>query len=549
MKFNLSKRIFIITFILLISLMTATLLFQIMFFEKFYESKKQENLANSINDFKNQYSYNLSDSNTVANALNTFENSTNSKVGIFDLNGVLNTIEGNRNSDDSVNSLILKNLYLPIINASLGEYDNIVNINRTTILEYVNSGYPIERIIKFLSKVEQILFFKKRDIIKTFEIRYLLTRLQNALEFNTYIPVEFNNIFIDIFVNEDNLKYLIGNIKQLSSSTLIALSKHVKNDTLIEKIFKRVKILQKQTSSSSDDENLLYILSNLGNIEKITNILMEERNVSFLRIFFNYLCLNNNIKNIAFYIKRVPFDYSIIRRLCIYAKEQQIDLSKWELSKDYYGHPFLAILLYLQNKTIVDDVVSLNNDIILKRKNDEYEYYNRCYDIENYLHSLFFQTLYYELIEKENLNKQGIETYNGFDNFIMVLINSAKIIASKIKNNENIKLDNLLHIWDDFDKSEILAEVRFEAKYKVVQSTITKIINDLVIILDINNVTNVEFNTFIKYKHIHKEYWLDDYLKYNINYFSKDAILEYVKNKQLTLNSSLQYRKLEQMNI
>lgn len=116
MKFNLSKRIFIITFILLISLMTATLLFQIMFFEKFYESKKQENLANSINDFKNQYSYNLSDSNTVANALNTFENSTNSKVGIFDLNGVLNTIEGNRNSDDTVNGLILKNLCNQIIN-------------------------------------------------------------------------------------------------------------------------------------------------------------------------------------------------------------------------------------------------------------------------------------------------------------------------------------------------------------------------------------------------------------------------------------------------
>ena len=442
------------------------------------------------------------------------------------------------------NSLILKNLYLPIINASLGEYDNIVNIKRTTILEYVNNGYPIERIIKFLSKVEQILFFKKRDIIKTFEIRYLLTRLQNALEFNTYIPVEFNNVFIDIFVNEDNLKYLIGNIKQLSSSTLIALSKHVKNDILIEKIFKRVKILQKQTSSTSDEENILYILSNLGNIEKITNSLIENQNFSLMRIFFNYLCLNNSIKNIASYINKIPFDYSIICRLCIYAKEQQVDLSKWNLSEDCYGHPFLAVLLYLQDKTIVEEVVSLNNDVILKRKNDDYEYYNRCYDIENYLHSLFFQALYYELIEKENLNKQGIETYNGFDNFIVVLINNAKTIASKIKNDENIKLDNLLHIWDDFDKSEILAEVRFEYKYKVVQSTITKIINDLVIILDINNISNIEFNKFIKYKHIHKEYWLEDYLKYNINYFSQDSILEYVKNKQLTLNSSLQYTQI-----
>ena len=442
------------------------------------------------------------------------------------------------------NSLILKNLYLPIINASLGEYGNIININRTTILEYVNNGYPIERIIKFLSKVEKILFFEKKDIIKTFEIRYLLVRLQNALEFNTYIPVEFNKVFIDIFVNEDNLKYLIGNIKQLSSSTLIALSKHVKNDALIEKIFKRVKILQKQTSSTSDDENLLYILSNLGNIEKITNLLIENRNVSYLRIFFNYLCLNNNIKNITSYVNRVPFDYSIICRLCIYAKEQQIDLSKLDLPEDYCKHPLLALLLYLQNNTIIENTVSLNNDIILKRRNDDYEYYNRCYDLENYLHSLFFQALYYEIIEKENLNTQGIETYNGFDNFVVVLINGARRIAFKIKNNENIKLDSLLRLWDDFEKSMILAEVRFESKYKVVQSTITKIINDLVIILDINNISNVEFNKFIKYKHIHKKYWLDDYLKYNINYFSKDAISEYVKNKQLTLNSSLQYTQI-----
>ena len=62
--------------------------------------------------------------------------------------------------------------------------------------------------------------------------------------------------------------------------------------------------------------------------------------------------------------------------------------------------------------------------------------------------------------------------------------------------------------------------------------------------MDINNISNIEFNKFIKYKHIHKEYWLEDYLKYNINYFSQDSILEYVKNKQLTLNSSLQYTQV-----
>ena len=134
--------------------------------------------------------------------------------------------------------------------------------------------------------------------------------------------------------------------------------------------------------------------------------------------FINCIIVINRI--CLLYTSRVPFDYSIICRLCIYAKEQQIDLSKLDLPEDYCKHPLLALLLYLQNNTIIENTVSLNNDIILKRRNDDYEYYNRCYDLENYLHSLFFQALYYEIIEKENLNTQGIETYNGFDNFVAV---------------------------------------------------------------------------------------------------------------------------------
>lgn len=89
MKFNLSKKIFAITLSLLIGLMGITLIFQLLFFQQFYEQRKQSNLTAEITKFKTMYSYQLSDKTTITNALSAIEARTNSKIVIESNDGNL----------------------------------------------------------------------------------------------------------------------------------------------------------------------------------------------------------------------------------------------------------------------------------------------------------------------------------------------------------------------------------------------------------------------------------------------------------------------------
>ena len=63
MKYNLSKKLFVVTLALLLMLMGGTLLFQVLFFEDFYEERKVNSLTKSIERFSSLYSYQLNSSN------------------------------------------------------------------------------------------------------------------------------------------------------------------------------------------------------------------------------------------------------------------------------------------------------------------------------------------------------------------------------------------------------------------------------------------------------------------------------------------------------
>ena len=109
MKYNLSKRLFTITIIILLGLMAVTLLFQVIFFQSFYERKKQKDLIEEVTRFKNIYSFQLNDSTEIYNALSSFEVRTSSKIVIFDSNldlkYVANTYsKGGAEAVDALNS-------------------------------------------------------------------------------------------------------------------------------------------------------------------------------------------------------------------------------------------------------------------------------------------------------------------------------------------------------------------------------------------------------------------------------------------------------------
>lgn len=89
---KLSKKIFLITLLLLLGLMSITMIFQLIFFQVFYESKKLESLTRNVNRFKEVYAYKSNSTQDLYNvlvALQNFEINTSSKVALYSANGNL----------------------------------------------------------------------------------------------------------------------------------------------------------------------------------------------------------------------------------------------------------------------------------------------------------------------------------------------------------------------------------------------------------------------------------------------------------------------------
>lgn len=99
MKETLSKKIFLITFIFLVSFMALTLLFQTFIFEDFYQQKKTKSLSNQVEEFSRKNSFKINDTNKLYTALRDFENKNNSKIAIFSTDGKLRYISSDLEND------------------------------------------------------------------------------------------------------------------------------------------------------------------------------------------------------------------------------------------------------------------------------------------------------------------------------------------------------------------------------------------------------------------------------------------------------------------
>ena len=308
---------------------------------------------------------------------------------------------------------IFNDLYLPIINAQLGEYSDILNISRAQIKEYFKKGYSLDLISKFLTKAEQITFFQLKDLVKTIELRHLKTRIINLLEYNTYKAELFCHLHFSLYKNQDVIYYMLDSTKTLNAAELVALSAFCQNqDDKIKEILRRMKLQYKKVAGSKELENnnALYVLANSSNIEQVQQKCIDANYNNGLIYLFNHLCMLKRTDHIKKFISKNIDNYEIVKRLCIYAIEQKIDLNTWGLHKEYLENPYLAVMIYLNTGYTKTNVKSLENSIIHKRKNNDYEYSGRCLDLENYFHSLFFENLYNKLTGSKFNN--SIETYN-----------------------------------------------------------------------------------------------------------------------------------------
>ena len=135
---QLSRKIFIITLLLLLGLMSITIYFQIFFFQTFYETKKVENLTNSVNRFRELYAY----KETSASAIQDFEVETNSKLALYypstNIYKTLNSNHNNGNEENSVSNTYFENIINNII-SDTDLIDSVISSKSATNKVFNNS--------------------------------------------------------------------------------------------------------------------------------------------------------------------------------------------------------------------------------------------------------------------------------------------------------------------------------------------------------------------------------------------------------------------------
>ena len=104
-KFTISKKIFIITFGLIFVVLIFSMLFQNIFFEDFYLSKRTKDLANDSVQFTKLYAYQNNDI-LLNKELFRFEQETNSKIAIFTFDGKLKVLNNYNTSSEDIKNLV-----------------------------------------------------------------------------------------------------------------------------------------------------------------------------------------------------------------------------------------------------------------------------------------------------------------------------------------------------------------------------------------------------------------------------------------------------------
>lgn len=137
MNKSISKKLFTITFGLILTLLISSILFQFLFFEKFYLSKKTNQLVNEANKFRTLYSFQIYDNNSLRRALTDYENKNNSRIAIFSANGIY--ITGTDQETEDVKTLTAFCAEL-LSNKALINDVLTSNKTKTTVFENVSSG-------------------------------------------------------------------------------------------------------------------------------------------------------------------------------------------------------------------------------------------------------------------------------------------------------------------------------------------------------------------------------------------------------------------------
>jgi signal transduction histidine kinase len=248
MKQSISKRIFVITFGLIIGLMVFAAIFQMFFFESFYTDKKMKILVNSVENFKTSYSGTTNQS-AIINGLNNLQYSTSAQASIYSSNGL--PMFGSSQSLDATSSL-----YNSLINPD--SISGIFSSGKTLSQVYDDK----KRNLKHIVVITPMSINTKND-----SILITVSSFQSIKEASSIIGQFYKYIFIALI--------FIGLILSFIYSDLI--SKPLKR---LNKVARKMSAMDFTEKCITDREDEIGNLANTLNFlsENLSNALDDLRN-------------------------------------------------------------------------------------------------------------------------------------------------------------------------------------------------------------------------------------------------------------------------------
>lgn len=158
-KKSITAKMFIITCISFIFFISCVLIFQSLFFEKFYISKKMSNFEKNFEGFHVNYVKSQNDSDII-NYARDFEDANNAKIAILDKTGTLNFLTG---SGSAVAESASVRVIREVINDWAADPQSVEEIQKSggrKIYTFSNRSYNIKNIICVIidNSTKEVLF-------------------------------------------------------------------------------------------------------------------------------------------------------------------------------------------------------------------------------------------------------------------------------------------------------------------------------------------------------------------------------------------------------
>lgn len=187
LKKSITAKMFMITFIFFILFISCVLIFQTLFFEKFYISKKMNSFKKDFESFQVNYNKSQNDSDII-NYARDFEDQNNAKIAVVDKNGNLDFLTG---SGSAVAESASVRVIREVINNWVSDPEAVTDIKNSggsKIYTFSNKAFNMENIVC-------VIIDKS-----TKEVLFAVTSLQPVNEAASVMQEFYIYIFIGVII-------------------------------------------------------------------------------------------------------------------------------------------------------------------------------------------------------------------------------------------------------------------------------------------------------------------------------------------------------------